>query len=345
MKKPAETDDSGLEVQIAPRVWRVGDNLYRMTLTTGYATGDVNAWLLDGDAPVLFDAGTGSDASMAELRDGLAAAGRKIGDIRHLMLTHAHIDHCGAAGVIAAESGCGVRVYESEVDRVRDFRAVSLVEIEKMLPAVETIGFSGPVGEKALKMLDSLSATATSCPVAGPLPASLETSAGTVTWEHRPGHSRADVVFLVGDTGLVLTGDHLLPHVATSPSLDYKDGLDYHRALGRYRESLMKSTIFAGSVGCPGHGPVFRDVGARAASVMRTHEIRLERVRKILAKTGQTTVFQVTCALFGRDYRWEMLMLANETAGYLKYLAEQGACRIERNPGGPDRIVPLPAQA
>lgn len=345
MKTPPEISDSGLEEQVAPRVFAVGDSLFRITLTTGYATGDVNVWLLDGDEPVLFDTGTGSDTGIRELETALGAVGRKFADIRHLLLTHAHIDHCGAAGVIARESGCRVYSHVSELDRVRDFKTVSKKEVAAMMPALASIGFEGPVGEKATKMLDSLSATATSCPDAEPLPDRLETSAGTLTWAHRPGHSRADVLYFLEGTQFVLTGDHLLPHVATSPSLDYRDGLDYHQALIRYRESLKESQGLGTKTGCPGHGPAFRDTGVRAAAVLKTQEIRLERVRKIIAKTGATTVFQVTCALFGRDYRWEILMLANETAGYLKVLADEGACRIERNPGGPDVIRPLPGNA
>lgn len=345
MKTLNQIDDFELEEQIAPRVWRVAPNLYRMTLTTGYATGDVNVWLMDCDEPVLFDTGTGSETSLREIEETLAVAGRKIADIRHLMLTHAHIDHCGGAGVITRESGCRVYAHEREIERVRDFQTVSRWEVSQMMPVLESMGFEGPIGEKALRMLDSLSLTATSCANAELLPESLATSEGELTWLYRPGHSRADVMYFPGGTSLMLTGDHLLPHVATSPSLDYRDGPDYHQALIRYRDSLKKSAELTGMIGCPGHGATFADVGARAVAVMRTQEIRLERVRKIIAKTGAVTVFQVTCALFGRDYRWEILMLANETAGYLKVLADRGACRIERNPGAADTIIPLETSA
>jgi len=340
MKEIKQFSNPGLEEQIAPRVFCVTDSLYRMPIPTGYATGDVNVWLLDCDEPVLFDTGTGSAESLQTLNASLSVVGRRIGDIRHLLLTHAHIDHCGGAGVISRESGCRVYSHPSELARVRDFQTYSKAEVADMIPLLVSMGFEGAVGERALRMLDLLSSTATSCEAAEQLPESIATSEGTLTWTHRPGHSSADVMFQIGDGRHVLTGDHLLPHVATSPSLDFHDGPNYHQALIRYRNSLRETAGIVGKIGCPGHGATFADIGERARAVIGTQEIRLERVRKILAKTGATTVFQVTCAMFGRDYRWEVLMLANETAGYLKVLADEGVCRIDRNPGAADTIVP-----
>ena len=54
------------------------------------------------DGPALFDCGPAS--TLSALRGGLAAAGLEVGDLRHLLLSHIHLDHAGAAGALAHEN-------------------------------------------------------------------------------------------------------------------------------------------------------------------------------------------------------------------------------------------------
>lgn len=49
----------------------------------------------------LFDCGPAT--SLPALRAGLAERGLELGEIRHLLLSHIHLDHAGAAGAIVAE--------------------------------------------------------------------------------------------------------------------------------------------------------------------------------------------------------------------------------------------------
>ena len=58
----------------------------------------VAAYLLDGDEPALVDCGPTS--TLAVLLEGLAGNGLDVGDVRHLLLTHVHLDHAGAAGTL-----------------------------------------------------------------------------------------------------------------------------------------------------------------------------------------------------------------------------------------------------
>ena len=53
------------------------------------------------DGPELFDCGPSTTA--AALKAGLEAEGLRMLDIRHLMLSHIHLDHAGAAGVLVRE--------------------------------------------------------------------------------------------------------------------------------------------------------------------------------------------------------------------------------------------------
>lgn len=65
-----------------------------------------------GDGPALFDCGPAS--TLDNLRAGLAERGLSIGDLRHLLLSHIHLDHAGAAGALVRENPT-LQVHVSEI--------------------------------------------------------------------------------------------------------------------------------------------------------------------------------------------------------------------------------------
>ena len=62
----------------------------------------IGSYLLAGDEPALVDCGPAS--CLDRLRAGLAEHGLEIGELRHLLLTHIHLDHAGAAGSLVREN-------------------------------------------------------------------------------------------------------------------------------------------------------------------------------------------------------------------------------------------------
>lgn len=63
----------------------------------------IAAYLLEtSEGPALFDCGPAT--TVKTLRDELAKRGLAIGDLRHLLLSHIHFDHAGAAGVLVREN-------------------------------------------------------------------------------------------------------------------------------------------------------------------------------------------------------------------------------------------------
>jgi glyoxylase-like metal-dependent hydrolase (beta-lactamase superfamily II) len=59
----------------------------------------IGAYLVEtDDGPALFDCGPSS--SVAALRERLAQRGLALTEVRHLLLSHIHLDHAGAAGVL-----------------------------------------------------------------------------------------------------------------------------------------------------------------------------------------------------------------------------------------------------
>ena len=77
------------------------------------APGIVACYLLDtDDGPALFDCGP--TTCVPALEAGLAERGLELGDVRHLLLSHIHLDHAGAAGVLVREHP-ELQVHVSEI--------------------------------------------------------------------------------------------------------------------------------------------------------------------------------------------------------------------------------------
>lgn len=73
----------------------------------------IGAYLVDtDDGLALFDCGPTS--CVPALREALAAHGVELGDLRHLLLSHIHLDHAGAAGVLVRENP-SLAVHVSEI--------------------------------------------------------------------------------------------------------------------------------------------------------------------------------------------------------------------------------------
>ncbi len=95
-----------------PGAWRL-----RLPLETVAGVPHVNAWALRaGDGIVLVDTGMHERGSMANLQRALERTGHAIDDVRLIVITHAHPDHCGQAAPIAEQVGCEVWIHPAYRD-------------------------------------------------------------------------------------------------------------------------------------------------------------------------------------------------------------------------------------
>ncbi len=82
----------------------------------------------DGDSVVLIESGPGS--TLSSLQAGLQSHGLTYADVTHVLLTHIHLDHAGAAGRLA---GYGAQVY------VHPVGAPHLLNPEKLIASATRI--------------------------------------------------------------------------------------------------------------------------------------------------------------------------------------------------------------
>jgi len=95
-------------VELAPGVVRIP--------TVGSANVNSFAIVADDGSVTLVDCGL--RRAPARIVAGLRAVGRHPGDVRRIVLTHAHTDHAGGAAEMAARTGAVVAVHEADAAAV-----------------------------------------------------------------------------------------------------------------------------------------------------------------------------------------------------------------------------------
>jgi glyoxylase-like metal-dependent hydrolase (beta-lactamase superfamily II) len=164
----------------------------------------VGVYLLETeDGPALFDCGPAS--AFERLREQV-----DLGEIRHLLLSHIHLDHAGAAGhVVAANPQIQVHVAEAGAPHVVD--PSRLVASARRLYGDDLDRLYGepqPVPEENVQVIWDVAA-------------GLKSFATTGHASHHASYLLDDGTLLAGDaTGVrILPGKHVVPH-APPPEID-----------------------------------------------------------------------------------------------------------------------------
>src|SRR3954471_12110236 len=75
-----------------------------LAIPTPFYVGDVNVYLIKQDPLTLIDVGPKTDDAYRTLAEKLGRVGVRLSDIRRIVLTHAHEDHCGLAKRVRDEA-------------------------------------------------------------------------------------------------------------------------------------------------------------------------------------------------------------------------------------------------
>ena len=154
----------------------------------------IGAYLLLGDEPAIVDPGPASTLPAVEA--GLAANGLGLADIRHLLLTHIHLDHAGATGAILA------RHPEIQV-HVHQRGAPHLIDPSRLIAsATQLYGdrmgvLWGRIVPAAVDTIRTLSGGET-----------LRLGGRTLRVFDAPGHAKHHVIYLDQASGTAFIGDN-----------------------------------------------------------------------------------------------------------------------------------------
>lgn len=103
---------------------------------------------------------------------------------------------------------------------------------------------------------------------------------------HTPGHTKGHYVFDDRDSGLLFSGDHILPHI--TPSIGFELG-PWGMPLGDYVDSLELTHRQPDRRLLPAHGAVTGSSRERAAELLQHHEHRFDEIVDELSPGAPST--------------------------------------------------------
>ncbi|CAN5834729.1 MBL fold metallo-hydrolase [soil metagenome] len=210
-------------------------------------------WTLvcDDTGLILIDAGY--PAMRAEVLASVRGLGYDVGDIRAILLTHAHIDHFGTAIWFAAEHGIPVHCHPDEVGHAKReyLEQASPIDVVRQAWQPRWLSWSLEIARKGAFVRDGIpTATALTSDIAAELP-------GRPVPIATPGHTGGHCSYLVD--GVLVSGDALVTGHPTS----VKRGPQLLHSVFNHDEincarSLTTIAMLETDVLVPGHGDIWR---------------------------------------------------------------------------------------
>lgn len=201
------------------------------------------SFFIDADEPAIVD--TGIASSPAEgMAPALAALGRRIEDVRWILLTHGHIDHVGGARALWELTGrrAQVVIHEADAPMLRSRRA----HVEEYL-AGRGRYLADPDGE-------SKQVAVTEAVISGEMEPTLLVRGGetldlgnaSVSVHHLPGHTPGSVAYVVDAQRSVFVGDAVQVHGAANGFPGYTDPVGYRASLEHLRDVVRPQHLYLG---------------------------------------------------------------------------------------------------
>jgi len=264
----------------------------RITMPLPTRPGHVHAYLVpgsDGDGRLLVDTGLGlpdaADRWGAEL-DGI--------ELAHVVVTHFHPDHVGAAADVAELTGA--RVHQGALDYEQCVlvwgnpawpERISEWFVRHGVPrdVAEELLHSGDVYRPFIRYQ--------------PDPELLQPGDRVDGWElvAAPGHADGQLCLL--RDGILISADHVLDPISPTVGLWPASRPD---PLGDFLDSLRRTIELAPRLALPGHGEPVADPVARAHALIEHHRLRLLRTEAGLSSEPRTA-YQVSLPLFGDELK------------------------------------------
>lgn len=291
----------------------------------------VNAYAIEAEGGLmLLDCGTDWEPGREALRQGFSTLGLDESSVHTLVVTHLHPDHVGMSSRLVDEWGCRFVMHERAKRLVARYN-----DTAGFADRLRAIGHTHGVPDVVLE-----AATPTTRPDYMPV---IEAPDHTVedgdTIElgpgrhleilHTPGHEPAHICLRDSRTGILFSGDHVLPRI--SPVIMYD--LDLGDVLGDYLGSLQK--LIAARIGLtyPAHGTIIEHGDERARQILLHHDRRLLDMAE-LVRDSDTTAWEVMQKSFRPNLDPIQARLAFlETVSHLEHLRLTGRIQVDDRSG------------
>lgn len=279
----------------------------------------VNCYALEGeDGLTLIDCGCDWQPGHDALHAGLAEVGLRGAPIHTLIVSHLHPDHVGMADRVREEQGPRLLMHRRAADRMDRYNDTAGF-VARNLRLAERHGVPRP----AARHLAGDSARPDFMPPLAPPDLVLDHGeiiplggGRRLQVLHTPGHEASHICLRDSRTGVVFSGDHVLPRI--TPVIMFDE--DYDDVLGDYLASLHRLLEIPIGLTYPAHGTIVERGAARIEQILLHHDRRLDQMRE-RAEADPTTAWDMVSAVFRPHLTPEEQRLAlRETVAHLEYL-------------------------
>ena len=314
-------------MEILPGIYRVKIS----SPTVAYA--HLNVYLIQGsDGFLMVDTGWNRPEALDSLEKQLGDIGLGFGDIEQIVITHAHPDHYGLAGMIKELSGAKLALHKEEI-AVFGSKFVSMEQMwEDMALWMRKNGY--PEDE----LLESQKATPWTKHYGVPgFPDILLNDGDIIPMESfelkviwTPGHSPGHICLYDNQKKILLSGDHVLPTITPNVGRGPWTG---DNPLGDYLTSLNNIKNLDVELILPAHEEPFTELQQRIYKLTCHHEQRKLAMLKVVnggLKTGYEVASHVMWTANGQDTAFGELaamdrrMALWETLSHLELLCVDG---------------------
>ncbi len=307
-------------------------NIIPLSIPTPFYVGDVNVYLFKEDPVTLIDVGPKTPEASAALREKLAVNGIEFADIRRIVLTHAHEDHCGLAKQIRDEAkDAEILVHEWETGHL--FGRLAQEAQKKLLLRS---GVPADVFDKMRGLYEEISLLTDALDdgdfVSLKDEMELEFESGSLRVLHTPGHTPGSCSFAREANRTLICGDCVLKRITPNPIVS-PDPVDPERrfpSLAEYLVSLAKLRSYKPTFVYGGHGEPVTDFEEIFNRYVKAIDERQKRVLSLVSEKG-STAFDVAHELFPKSFDHDVhrFLAISEAIAHLDYAESEGKIEVE----------------
>jgi len=281
---------------------------------------ETNAYIVRGDSGVtLIDCGLDDQATRDALESGLDALDLALEDVTTLICTHMHPDHMGLAHRLVENNDIQLVMHESAaglLDRYNDWsigrRELATLAEQHGAPVVFVTETASPDPRPDWAGLAVLPDRL--------LKDGEEVAVGhdrTLSAIHTPGHEVSHICLVDSRTGVLFSGDHILPRITPVVMFGHDADPD---PLGTYLESLRRIENMDIGLTYPAHVNILERGSLRARQIALHHERRLGAMLQEV-RARPRTAWEIMRAVFRPHLGpLEQRLALSETLAHLEYM-------------------------